>query len=158
MHIWTLDNWKKYYNENNRSGLRTRFDKNVDSEVRRACKEFCVWLREEYYFPQRVVIYFKSSSQIRTREGEMVSATFLEPLHKNVEPYIKISTGDYQELTERRGKDNALAAILRTIAHELTHYFQWINNIELTEIGYERQAKNYSEYIVYEYSQTKEHP
>jgi len=158
MHIWTIENWKEHYSDNNRSGLRLRFDNNVDTEVKRACKEFCQWLRREYYFPQRVIIYFKSSKQIKASDGEMVSATFFGPFQKDVEPYIRISTGDYEELLKRRGKDNALAAILRSIAHELTHYFQWINDIKLTEIGYERQAKSYSEYVVYEYSQTRDHP
>ena len=56
------------------------------------------------------------------------------------------------------GKDNALAAILLTISHELTHYFQWINNLSLTSKGRERQATNYSRYIVEEYSEMREHP
>ncbi|EOO25981.1 hypothetical protein ICM_00435 [Bacillus cereus BAG1X2-3] len=45
-----------------------------------------------------------------------------------------------------------------TIAHELTHYFQWINDIKLTRIGYERQATTYSGYIIDEYKETREHP
>ncbi|MCE0554415.1 hypothetical protein LQK80_24240 [Bacillus thuringiensis] len=45
-----------------------------------------------------------------------------------------------------------------TIAHELTHYFQWINDIRLTRIGYERQATAYSGYIIDEYKETREHP
>jgi len=54
--------------------------------------------------------------------------------------------------------DNALAAVLGSIAHELTHYYQWINDIELTEIGFERQASHYRDRIISEYSQTREHP
>jgi hypothetical protein len=95
MHIWTIDNWKEHYSENNRSGLRIRFEKNVHTEVKRACKEFCKWLRKEHHFPQRVVIYFKASARIKARDGDMVSAIFFEPLYKNEEPYIRIATGDY---------------------------------------------------------------
>jgi len=43
MHIWTLRKWEKYYdisNLNHRTGVRLRFDKEVDPEVKRACKEF----------------------------------------------------------------------------------------------------------------------
>ena len=53
-HIWTLDNWEKNIDltrEGHRSGLRLRFDKGTDDEVRRACKEFAVFLRKEYFFP-----------------------------------------------------------------------------------------------------------
>jgi hypothetical protein len=159
--MWTLENWKKYYKNgsvNVRSGIRLKFDKDVDSEVKRACKEFCKWLRMTYCFPIRVPIYVKSSYQIKSMDGELVSATFFEPINKFDEPYVRLATGDYYELLNCNGKDDALAAILSSIAHELTHYFQWINDVELTEIGRERQAKSYSNYILNEYSETREHP
>ena len=53
------------------------------------------------------------------------------------------------------GKENAPASILLSAAHELTHYFQWINGIQLTELGYERQAKRYAELILDEYAETR---
>jgi hypothetical protein len=161
MHIWTIEKWRKYYNKENiprRCGLRLRFDQTVDPEVKRSCKEFCQWLRKEYFFPQRIVIYFKSSYQIKAFDGEMVSGTCFLPFDKNVEPYVRIAVGDYYEMLEKRGKDNALASILNTIAHELTHYFQWINNIQLTEIGVERQAIRYAGYILDEYANTRDYP
>lgn len=56
------------------------------------------------------------------------------------------------------GKDSALTAILLTIAHELTHYFQWINSLTLTSIGRERQATKYARYVLDDYAETREHP
>ena len=44
------------------------------------------------------------------------------------------------------------------MAHELTHYFQWINSIKLTPIGKERQATNYADYVLEDYAETREHP
>lgn len=161
MHIWTIDKWKKYINiadDEHRYGLRLRIDREVDSEVKRACKEFAKWLRSEYLFPKRVVVYIKSSRQIEALDGELVSATFFGPYDYRFEPYIRIATGDYCDLLDKLGKDNALAAILCSISHELTHYYQWVNNLPLTEIGEERQAKSYSKYIIKEYAQTREHP
>lgn len=52
-HIWTIDDWEKNIDltrEGHRTGLWLRFDKDIDSEVRRACKEFAVFLRREYFF------------------------------------------------------------------------------------------------------------
>lgn len=52
-HIWTIDDWEKNIDltrEGHRTGLRLRFDKDIDSEVRRARKEFAVFLRREYFF------------------------------------------------------------------------------------------------------------
>lgn len=138
--------------------MRLRFDKEVDTEVRRAIKEFVQWLCSEYFFPIRVLIYIRAAKQIKAMDGELVSATCFMPYDKYAEPYIRVSTGDYVEIKETCGKDNALAGILGSIAHELTHYFQWVNNINLTEIGVERQANKYRDYILYEYAQTRDHP
>ncbi|MBK5491355.1 hypothetical protein JFT95_29105 [Bacillus sp. TH17] len=161
MHIWTLTNWQIHYNleeKSYRTGLRLKFDKDVDPEVRRAIKEFCKWLRQEYFFPIRVPIYVKSACKIKAIDGKLVYGTFFEPFNRNDEPYIRISTGDYYDTLEKNGKDNALGSYLVTIAHELTHYFQWINDINLTKIGYERQATTYSGYIIDEYKETREQP
>lgn len=161
MHIWTLQKWKKYYipNQHCRSGLRLRFDKNVDFEVKRACKAFAKWMRTEYYFPIRIPVYIKASKKIKASDGELVVGTFFQPYDRYCEPYIRIAAGDYSDLLERwRNKDNVLASILTSIAHELTHYFQWINDLKLTEIGEERQATAYSYFILDEYKETREHP
>ena len=159
MHVWTLIKWEKtYVNSGVRTGLRLRCDKDVDPEVKRACKEFCNWLRENYYFPIRVPIYLKSTERIKGKDGELVSATFTGPYNKYLEPYIRVSAGDYNELLEKNGKDNALAAYLVSIAHELTHYFQWINDLKLTEMGEERQANQYSYFLLDEYAETRDHP
>ena len=161
MHIWMLEKWEKHYDlsdKKHRIGLRTRFEKGVDPEVRGACLRFCAWLRTEYFFPIRIPIYFKKSEYIKAKDGDLVSATFWGPLDKQVEPYARIATGDYQKMKEKRGRDNALASILMSVAHELTHYFQWINDIELTEIGSERQATNYARIILDEYADVVDHP
>ena len=161
-HIWTLDNWEKNIDitkEGHRSGLRLRFDKGIDDEVRRACKEFALFLRKEYFFPLRVMVYIKKSFQITAMDGEKVVGTFWR-IEDNytIEPYIRVATGDYKDLCLKWGKDSALTAILITMAHELTHYYQWINSLHLTLIGEERQATKYARYILDDYAETREHP
>lgn len=45
MHIWLINNWEKnlnWSNKNYRTGLRLKFDKDVDPEVKRSCKEFAI--------------------------------------------------------------------------------------------------------------------
>ena len=160
LHLWTLNNWEKNYlnSECVRTGIRLNFDKGVNLEVKRACKEFCKWARKSYYFPIRIPVYIKSSAKIKAMDGEYVSATFFEPYDRYDEPYIRVSTGDYEDMLKKRGQDNALAAILRSIAHELSHYYQWINDVKLTEVGEERQAKSYADFILNEYAETREHP
>lgn len=156
MHIWTIENWRKHYNANHRKGLRFVIDKNVDIEVKNACKEFGVWLRKEYYFPIRVPVYVKSHEKIKAQDGDLVVGTFFWPDSMDAEPYVRVAAGDYVELKNKRGRYNALVQILLTIAHELTHYYQWVNNLKLTERGEERQATAYSRFILQEYLENNE--
>lgn len=151
--------WKHYYNaHSHRCGLRVDYEKNVDPEVKRACKEFVLWLRKEYVFPMRVRVYVKENKRIKAHDGEPVCGTTFLPYSRDDEPYIRIATGDYPELVEQMGTDNALAAILTTFAHELTHYFQWLNDVELTPIGEERQATRCATHVIDRYAQTRDHP
>ncbi|AXI28736.1 hypothetical protein CIB87_06835 [Priestia megaterium] len=121
-------------NDYPRTGLRLRIEPGVDSEVRKACINFCKWLRTQMEFPIRVVIYLKKDYQIKNRTTkEMVTATFFAPYEKDVEPYIRIATGDYKDLIKERGKIDALYAMLDSIAHELYHYQQWLEDKELEE-------------------------
>lgn len=160
MHIWTINKWEKNLKDINgrRTGLRLIIDKNVDNDISTACKSFTKWLRREYSFPLRVPVYIKGTRYVKTMDGDLVVGSFFEPDDFSVEPYIRLATGDYAELLDSEGKDNAIASILLSLAHELTHYFQWINGLELTPIGRERQATLYSHYIIDEYSETCEHP
>ena len=106
-----------------REGLRLRSEQGVHPEVRQASINFCKWLRTQISFPIRVVIYLKKGYEIQnSTTKEWVSATFFGLYDKEVEPYIRIATGDYEELIEKRGKNDALYAMLESIAHELTHF------------------------------------
>lgn len=159
MDIWKCNQWKKYYKTRNlRSGLRFRFSKGVDPEVRRACIEFGKWLRRQYVFPIRIPVYIRELKTIRAMDGDMVSATFFAPYDKNVEPYIRVATGDYYDMLNARGKNNALASILASIAHELTHYYQWINDFELSQLEEEKQAEAHAKKIIRLYSKMRDEP
>lgn len=158
--LWVCDNWSEYIDSSCRKGLRLRFDKEVDTEVHRACLEFAQWLRKEYEFPMRLPVYFKNTFLVRTPSGEMASAYFFAPYEKTVEPYISIAVGDYLELMSKWGKDNALAAILSSMIHEISHYFQWLKNYDFIwdEDKKEKQAKYYSKEILMDYAETRDHP
>ena len=96
----------------------------------------------------RVPIYFKNREFIRAADGDKCSAIFSGPYNHSEEPYIRIAIGDYKKRVDSWGMDFAVANILLDIPHELTHYFQWINDIRLTEIGEERQATVYARAIL----------
>lgn len=137
-----------------RTGLRVRSLPGVHPEVRRACLEFASWIRGNMEFPIRVVVYLRKDYYIMTMLKEKVSASFFAPYNKNDEPYIRIATGDFEELDSEVGRDDALAAYLHSFAHELTHYQQWIHDKPFLEDEAEETAR----LIVEQYGETREHP
>ncbi|WP_228116861.1 hypothetical protein [Priestia megaterium] len=128
-----------------RPRLRVRCERGIDPGVRQSCLNFAVWLRSKMEFPIRVVVYLKKDYQIKNRYSkELVSATFFAPYDKTIELYIRIATGDYEELVSQRGEIDALWAILGSIAHEIVHYQQWIEDKEFDET----EAENKSEELL----------
>ncbi|PEJ59264.1 hypothetical protein CN692_07230 [Bacillus sp. AFS002410] len=121
-----------------RTGLRVRCEKGVEPSVRQSCLDFAAWLRLKMKFPIRVVVYLKKAYQIKAIDKEMVSATFFGPYDKNVEPFIRVATGDYEELVLEIGEENAIYAILNCMAHEIIHYLQWLKDpnfdVEMAEV------------------------
>jgi hypothetical protein len=161
MNVWKNENWKnsiEYETYCVRRGLRLYFQKGVDIEVKRSCIEFAKWIRKQYYFPIRVPVYFKLSRRIKCQDGDLVPGKIYLPFDKSFEPYITLATGDIDELRQELGEDNALGAIMGSMVHELTHYFQWVNDISLSDIQAERQANYYEKKIVRKYAMTREHP
>lgn len=94
------------------------------------------------------------------------SASFFGPFDINNEPFIRVAVGDYYDLLNKSDKDDALAVILVSITHELTHYFQWIKHHDewcyaddVLNNYYERQALYYANVIVYsDYANIVDHP
>ena len=119
----------------------------------------CEYACKSSIFQDNQLIYVKNVKKLIAIDGDKVYGTFWSMNDDySVEPHIRVAAGDYNDLCNKWGKDSALTAILLTIAHELTHYFQWINALKLTPIGQERQATKYARYILDEYAETREHP
>ena len=114
-HIWTIENWEKNINlheQGHRTSLRIRFDKDIDSEVRKSCKEFVSFLRKEYFFPLRVVIYVKNVKKLIAMDGDKVYGTFWSMNDDySVEPHIRVAAGDYNDLCNKWGYDVSIYQI-----------------------------------------------
>lgn len=143
MDIWKAEKWRDILQSEQspcRTGLYLRFDKGVDSFLREECKDFAKWLRQHYSFPVRVPIYFKNKVKLLCADGDEAFATFFMPDSYRDEPYIRVAVGDYPQLREEWGTIDSLYSVLSNIAHELTHYFQWINGETGDDETMERQA------------------
>ena len=122
--------------------------------MRKAAVKFARWLRGVYDFPIRVPVYLLPGDHITTVDGERGSASFFAPWDRTEEPYIRIATGDYPILKRERGRDNALAAYITSMAHEIVHYQQWIRTGEVSERGVVVKARQ----LVRRYSETTLRP
>lgn len=123
-----------------RSGIRIRGARG-HPEVRRALIRYAKWLRKRYVFPIRVPVYLFPSSTVITQAGEhVVSASFVAPWDRAEEPFIRLATGDYPSLKRSVGRDDALAAFITSMSHEVIHYFQWTKSDRMTERGVSAKA------------------
>ena len=138
-----------------RTGLRIRGQRG-QPEVREALKRFAKWLRQEYEFPIRVPVYLSKNRYITAIDGDECSASFFGPYERDVEPYIRIATGDYDELLAKSGKYVALGTYMCSLAHEVLHYQQWVAVGRAHERGVARKAaamvRRYAE-VVHELQQ-----
>lgn len=117
-----------------RSGIRIRGARG-HPEVRDALVRYAVWLRRQYEFPIRVPVYLSPREAIVTMHGHKVSASFFAPWNQREEPYIRLATGDYPALKRECGRDDALAAFINSLSHEVVHYQQWVETGEVWERG-----------------------
>ncbi|MEM9703023.1 MAG: hypothetical protein AAF907_11340 [Planctomycetota bacterium] len=123
-------------------------------EVKGAMIRFARWLRREYDFPIRVPVYLSPREQLITMHGTTAAATFFAPWDPDVEPYIRIATGDFDEELEGSDRDEELGSFLLCLAHEVVHYQQWIATGRTTERGVNVRARN----MVDRYALTVDHP
>jgi len=101
-----------------------------------------------------VPVYLRPERQLKNMNGTKCSATFFAPWDMDVEPYIRIATGDYDDEKAEKGRDNALAGYLGSLAHEVIHYQQWLKNNNPHDRGVVPKASK----IVDEYALTTDHP
>ncbi|REJ69996.1 MAG: hypothetical protein DWQ31_01900 [Planctomycetota bacterium] len=125
-----------------------------NGEVRQAFIRYAKWLRARHDFPVRLPVYLSGSRRIVTVDGESATASIFLPFDTRNNPYIRIPTGDYQNLVVQHGRDNALASMLCSLSHELVHYWQWLETGSTTERGVAVRAAN----MVRSYALDVDHP
>ena len=123
-------------------------------DVRDAIVRFAKWLRANYTFPVRCPVYLSPHNRLTTVDGSTVTASFFAPWNTDVEPYIRIATGDYRRPRNRSYRNDVLAGYLQSLAHEVVHYWQWIESGDTSERGVTIRAQS----IVDTYALTTDNP
>lgn len=150
--MWIEKKDKSLYNDSAVKGLRLYFDDNVTPDNRRECKEFCDWLRKTYWFPIRCKIYFCPQKKFKSLDdGHNYYGIFYDNEDDNIRKYPCIFIATKFET------DDARYNCLFTIAHELTHYFQWYfyYDKELTKRSLEIWASKWARIILWEFENLK---
>lgn len=119
MEYWT------YGKQRNRITFFKDFDKNLKVVI----QYFVRWVRKQYCFPIKLVINIKNTYYVvnQYNHGEKATASIFLPFDKNRLPHMQVSIGNYEDLKEI----DLLSAdcnVLESIAHEITHYYQWLKD------------------------------
>lgn len=123
-------------------------------EVRKSYIRFARWIRKEYDFPIRVPVYLLPGEEFVTVEDERAVASFFGPWDRDEEPYIRVATGDYEQLKIDRGRDAALAAMIDSLIRQIIRYHHWVRTGDIPTRVDGRKADR----ILSRYSEVVEHP
>lgn len=128
-------------------GISLRFEKGIEPEFRVLCIRFANWLRKNYSFPVHINIYIQDCEKIRLVNGQMAYGGFR--YFENRSPYIRIPARIEPDVRAEYEDLAIYHAILSSLVHELTHYYQWAAGLDQTDAVSERQA-NYFRFRIVE--------
>ena len=127
-------------NDELRNGLRIRCSSDVNFKIKGISIEFGKWLRKKYKFPNRVVIYIRNSYIYKTKQNSEFTASFFAPYNRESGSFIRIKVGQYKLQDDMEENSEMLMLVLESIAHEITHYQQWIINKSFSEKKADRNS------------------
>ena len=151
MIFWIEKEFKtEYIDSANNDGLRCKYSIGFDEQTKTKVNEFVKFIRRNYYFPIRLNVEFFDKTHFLTQaDGHKFYGIFYDgDSSKNIYPKICIAS----RVTER----NLIEDVLFSIAHEITHYYQWyfLEDNERTDRSLEIEANKWAKYILYSYLET----
>ena len=145
--------WQRFEKSPNQSfenqKIILHYEDGIDDELKKLYRSFAVWLRRNYVFPVRINIYILNCEKIRLRNGQMSYGSFR--WFPNKTPIIKIPSAVEKALLNEYTIDEIYEQILSSLVHELTHYYQWILDLNQSNSVSERQANYYRYRIIEKY-------
>ena len=139
MNLW--QQFEKANCEQSNPGISFRYEKGIDQGLREFYLRFSKWLRGKYVFPVHLTIYVLNQEKVRLRDGTLTYGSFR--WYPKRSPRIKVPSKVEAELLEEYSLADIYVMILSSLVHELSHYFQWVADLEQTNAVSERQANYY---------------
>lgn len=146
--MWIKNEDKKNYIDSKVNGLRLIFLDGVSNVERASCKSFCDWLKRKYWFPIRIYIVFVPQKKFKSLDdGHYYYGIFYSNLADKRFKYPRICVAVHCK------SDEDVQNCYFTIAHELTHYFQWYfyEDEKCSSRSLEIGANKWARYIVDNY-------
>ena len=149
---WIEKKYKDQYKASAKaSGIRYRFydyGNAFDAAIMDEINSFIAFLRKNYYFPIRLNILFCNTHAFKhPTDNHTYYGAFYSMDDEKGKPYPRISIA--AGVTEI----NSLHDIFFSLAHEITHYYQWyfLEENQRTSRSLEIEANKWGKYILYLY-------
>ena len=146
---WIDKGYRNYYKDSAKaSGIRYKFHvygNDFDECTKEDIERFIAFLRKNYYFPIRLNILFCDTHIFHHHiDNHTYYGAFYSMDDKKRRTYPRISIAS--KVTDK----NTLKDILFTLAHEITHYYQWyfLEEDKRTSRSLEIEANKWSKYIL----------
>lgn len=148
-YLWILNKEKAEYEKSAKVfGLRLKFYPDITFTDRQLCIGFCNYLRRNYFFPIRVYLCFVGQRKFKDPiDGHLYYGIFYSNNNERHKRYPKIFIA-----AKTYDKDDRYN-LLFTIAHELSHYYQWYfyDDEKRSDRSLEIEANRWADYLVGEY-------
>lgn len=125
-----------------RCGLRIRCLDGIELQLREIVIEFGKWIRTELDFPVTVTVYLRSKYISKINNKETFLSAFYVPDSRGYNPYIRVDVENHKD--NLNNINEFRKSILVSIAHEIIHYMQWLEELDFCE----EDAENKSEQLV----------
>ena len=148
MIFWIEKQFKnEYISSAKERGIRCVFPRSYDDATKNEIVQFIKFIRSNYYFPIQVKIYFRDMPHfVNQADGHRYYGVFYDgDADKKTYPRIDIAG--------KQTQNNTIEDILFSIAHELTHYYQWyfLEDETRTYRSLEIEANKWTRFILHTY-------
>ncbi|MBQ9124802.1 MAG: hypothetical protein IJY14_03830 [Acholeplasmatales bacterium] len=138
----------EYKNSAKASGIRYRFytyEIELNKDTKCNIEQFISFLRKHYYFPIRLNILFCNTTCFKHNiDKHIYYGSFYSMDDEKKKTYPRIS------IAAMVNKHNSINDVLFTLAHEITHYYQWyfLEEDKRTRRSLEIEANKWAKYIL----------
>ena len=147
---WIDKEFKKYYNDSSKNGIRLFFANDLPIEVKNSIKNYVRFLRKHYFFHVRCYIHITNNYKYYSYNSKSTYCygIFFTPEENN---------GKYPSvfLPAKTRRLNNVDSILSSLTILLTYYFQWyfFEDKKRSQRSLNIEANEYVRFLIEKYSE-----